>query len=448
MITQTKTIRYHWFELLFFVVYTIFFASIICCWRAVSSITIAVLLLTGFLKNKLETGKWVNKKISNPLLISCVLFFVLQALALLYATNLQDGLNSLRTKAGLVFIPLVVCCCNYISIPVRQRLMFCYIVLLTAALLYCLLLATAAYTAGTSDGRIFFYHQLVSPFEQHAVQFSILVFVALLYLLEMAANRSLFVGTLVHTTLVVFFTTCILLLSSKLVITFTFCTLLYYGIRIAKMGGHRRTIVFSLMLVGLLSTGMISATSNRISHRFNEILSGNILIVEQPRFNAGMYFNGLQFRLLEWRFVAAILSEERSWLTGVGDNAQSLLDQKYIATGMYTGGANTADKGYLSYNTHNQFLQSLLQCGIPGLLSFIAIGCALVWMASVRRQAAFTLMVCLLIAYALNESVFETQYGLTLFILLPLFGFYGTRTGHAPAAIIQRKALVKRVIHS
>ena len=36
------------------------------------------------------------------------------------------------------------------------------------------------------------------------------------------------------------------------------------------------------------------------------------------------------------------------------------------------------------------------------------------------------LVVILLLAYCFNESVFETQYGLTLFTFFPLFLYFGT----------------------
>ena len=67
-------------------------------------------------------------------------------------------------------------------------------------------------------------------------------------------------------------------------------------------------------------------------------MNGNLKVLEMDKFNPGMYFNGIQFRLLQWRFTAEILNENDGWWIGVGPgNAQHLIDQKYISTNMYIG---------------------------------------------------------------------------------------------------------------
>jgi O-antigen ligase len=128
------------------------------------------------------------------------------------------------------------------------------------------------------------------------------------------------------------------------------------------------------------------------------------------------------------RFTAEIVQEQKAWLKGVSPgDAQLMLDQKYITTHMYTGEVGRPDRGYIGFNTHNQFLESLLQNGIPGLLCFVVICAAMVAMAIQQKNRPFSTLVALLIAYAFTESVFETQYGIMLFILLPLLYYYGSQ---------------------
>ncbi len=153
-------------------------------------------------------------------------------------------------------------------------------------------------------------------------------------------------------------------------------------------------------------------------------------LIQQQNFDPGIYFNGLQFRLLEGRFVKEILTEQRAWLTGVSGDAQILLDKKYISADMYIGDGITADRGYLGYNTHNQFLESLLQSGIIGLLAFILVCYTMLRLAIGRKNRELTIISILLIAYCFNESVFETQYGISLFTFFPLFLYFGT--AHKP----------------
>ncbi len=170
--------------------------------------------------------------------------------------------------------------------------------------------------------------------------------------------------------------------------------------------------IFVSLSAGLVLLLFIFSTTNRVSKRFAEILHGNVQLVEQKDFNPAIYFNGLQFRLLQWRFVKEILNEHHAWLTGVSGDAQKLLDQKYVSTHMYTGDVKTRSRGYLSYNTHNQFLQSLLQLGIPGLLVFVLICWTIITLALKRKSRELSLVVILLLAYCFNESVFERSTAL------------------------------------
>jgi O-antigen ligase len=94
---------------------------------------------------------------------------------------------------------------------------------------------------------------------------------------------------------------------------------------------------------------------------------------------------------------------------------------------MYTGIPGSPNHGYLGYNTHNQFLEALLQTGIIGLICFMMICFEMIRMAVKQENRLLSALVLLLLAYTFNESVFETQYGLVLFTFLPLFFYFGQR---------------------
>ena len=223
-----------------------------------------------------------------------------------------------------------------------------------------------------------------------------------------------------------FLTGCLLLLSSKLVIVFLAGYLLLYLFQNTKKNTISRYPVITMATAGLLLTALVVGSPNPVNRRFQDLLHGNTALIQQPSFNPANYFNGLQFRLLQWRFTAEIIQEHHAWLSGVSPgDAQKILDQKYMATHMYTG---PPGRGYLGFNTHNQFLESMLQTGLPGLLSFMAICVAMLAMAFRQRSRSFSALVALLIAYAFTESVLETQYGIMIFTCLPLLFYYGSST--------------------
>jgi O-antigen ligase len=287
---------------------------------------------------------------------------------------------------------------------------------------WCLGVAFIKYQFHQAPVTVFFYHQLVSNLGHHAVQFSILVFAALIYLLQSGGQNGYLLNRPIHFLLIAYFITGIFLLSSKLVIVFLLGYLAVYGFIRLQQKLNTRWAVGLVILAITLCSSTILFTQNPVSRRFNDVLHGDVRIVTQTSFSPGHYFNGVQFRLLQWRFVKEIMQENRAWLFGVSPaNAQRLLDQKYLSTHMYTGVPGTGSHGFLGYNTHNQFLEALLQTGLIGLLCFIAICVEMVRMAVRQKNKMLTALVILLLAYTFSDAVLETQYGLVLFIFWPLF---------------------------
>jgi O-antigen ligase len=197
--------------------------------------------------------------------------------------------------------------------------------------------------------------------------------------------------------------------------------LAWYGFIMLQKQLNRRLTIVIIVVAATVVSSLVLFTQNPISRRFNDILHGNIDMVEQSSFNKGTYFNGVQFRLLQWRFVKEIIQENNAWLWGVSPaDAQAFLNRKYVATNMYTGGPGSASHGFLGYNTHNQFLEAFLQTGIIGLIFFLFICFEMVRMAVQQKSRMLWALVTLLIAYSFSEAVLETQYGLVIFIFFPL----------------------------
>lgn len=88
---------------------------------------------------------------------------------------------------------------------------------------------------------------------------------------------------------------------------------------------------------------------------------------------------------------------------------------------MYAGDPVRGDRGYLIYNTHNQFLETLLQNGVIGFVVLLLICFSLVKMAIQEKNRIAIVSILLLLTWLLTESVFETQYGIVIFTFFPLF---------------------------
>jgi O-antigen ligase len=409
------------YQPVFFLLYHIFsialLASMVFSLRAVSSISIALLILTAIADNKLNKGYYLPKTLLTPLLAGCILFYSLLLIALPQTGNTAEAWRHIILKSGLLFIPAAVGASDFFNEKNRNQLLHVYMVLLLIGSLYCLLTASQRF-ALYRDADSFFYHELVSPLQHHAVFYSIFVFVALLFLLEGFRKKNIQFGPALHIFLVLYFSVFLFLLSSRLVLAVYFIYLLYFFLHLIKS----KWLVSALLFLIAAATLLMLVIPNPVGSRFRDLLRENTRVLKQESFDPGIYFNGFEFRLLQWRLVPEILSEKKAWLTGVtpGD-ALDLLNEKYVEKNMYTGNPARGDRGYLGFNTHNQFLESLLQSGLPGLFAFVIICFSLIRMALMNKNRMKSFVILLLLLYALTESVFETQYGLLLFLFFPLF---------------------------
>jgi O-antigen ligase len=398
----------------------IFFISFVFPMRAVSSIAICLLVIMGILKISFDKRKR-HSLLRDPFLICCTLFYILQLAALFYTSDRQEALDQARIKSALIFIPLAASSTAYIR-ENRDRLFLFFIMLVSVACLYCLTRASITYVK-THDTSVFFYHDIVQPIRQHAVFFSILVFISIVYIMEYRLNIDRKKHLVLFMCTVCFLAFFLFLLSSKLVIVFFAVYMLFFLLRrmIARRTNKQWLLVILILFVSI--AGVLSITSNPVRNRFRDITSADTKWMEPGPYTPADYFNGLQFRLLQFKLVTEILDENNGWLKGVtpGD-AQKLLDKKYVSRNMFQGDpAKKNDRGYLGYHTHNQFLQSLLQSGVPGLFIFILVCFSMARIAAQEKSWMARFVIALLITWALTDAVFETQYALLIFTFFPVF---------------------------
>jgi len=413
------------------IIYLIFFISLICAFRAVTSISIGLLFVTGILQTRPTLRSLFLRHPANEFTLLCILFFLLQLIALFYTHNMRMGWIDLQLKSGLVFSPLAVIWMREQKNDVKERLLWLYSFVLLIATLY-LLYRAAVECLRTGTTAPLFYHALVAPFGYHAVYFSILVFVGLAFLLENLLSGETIFDRPLLISLICFLSFFLLLLSSKLILSFYVAYVFYFFIVRARQDKRFRLISYTTILVIMSISAILLATRNPISYRFRDIVHGNITLINQDEFSPSVYFNGIQFRMLQWKLVPEILNEKHSWWRGVtGGDAQFILDQKYLSKHMYAGSPGAAGHGYLGYNTHSQLLESLLQNGIPGLMVFMLINFCLLKIIWQQEKTSARFIILLLFIYSLVESVFQEQYGIVMFTFLPLFigqGFYKKTT--------------------
>jgi O-antigen ligase len=321
-------------------------------------------------------------------------------------------------------LPMVFCSTSFLNIIKRRKAMLILSLTITLAAIYCLAIVSIQYF-NTGNNDVFFYHPLVSPISQHAVYFSVYTFIVLVFIiLEAGSLPWLVKNRLVYISWIIFLLFFLFLLSSKMVLLLVIIFLFYLFFRFGNKKITRRLSIAGAVFAMLLIVAIISS-NNPVRKRFVD-LRGNIELLKREKYDAGNYFNGWQFRLLLWRVTYEILGDKHAWLTGVGpSDAQAILAKKYLDLGLYAGkGKTPGDQGYLLYNCHNQFLQTILQSGIPGLLFLLGWCCMLFKKMLPGKEPVLLWSGVIIICFFFIESVCERQYGMILCTLIPLMYLY------------------------
>lgn len=337
-----------------------------------------------------------------------LIFFLANASSLLFGPDTREVKNILERKLSFVAIPIILMLLDYSKWDVEKwaiRGFFAGLILTGTHMLF---LAFLNILSGT-DWHLYTYHEFTRPYSIGAIYYSLYLSTAIFYLLF--RNPEPIVAKYKHF-LFSFFLLLLLLCASKLFIGFTLPIVLWQYFKKLKTKKSLVTyLITALVLFGLF------AASIPFLNRLAELKNTNLEVVSQNEFAYNTPFNGLNFRLLQWRLGIEILNENNAWFLGtrIGEK-QNLLNEKYKQYNIYTGNPDLGDTGYLNYNFHNQYLETLVGTGIIGLILLLFI----IFYIFVRHRSKlfFPFVVYLLVLlFFIFESVLERQAGIVFFCL-------------------------------
>jgi O-antigen ligase len=379
-------------------------ATTLFSWFNINSYLIILLLLCRLLDGRPADN--LKTAFSNKYFLAYFSIFLLDFIGLFYTHHLYTGWKHMESKATLVAIPFIICSGPFTDSAGYRRLLSAYCLLLAVICGYCLSMAVIEYRWQHTIS-VFFYHDLTSALSVNAVFFSGYVIVALLFLLFSSLSLPLLspAGTSkLRNGLIFFFTGIMFLLSSKLLLVLLAVIFLFYLSRNRPRLPKRQFAGLALLiLIGVLT---LALTRNPVSRRYEETLS---------HWSGKIYteYNGINLRLLQWKFAYEILNENHAWAFGVSaGDSQDLLDQKYLAAGM--------SQGYLRYNFHNEYIEVLVRSGLVGSFVFLLAITGLIGLARSAASVEAAFIVTLALLVMLTESALEMQHTLFLFSFFPL----------------------------
>jgi O-antigen ligase len=408
----------------------IFFISFIFDVRWFVSVATILMAVNAFLFHRLESGRWWNPRFFNPFITGLYLYFTIQAIALFYTRNLSYGLEISQTNLGMIVLPVGVFYSGLVNHESFGRWMKGYIYILLTATVIALGHAVILFLKN-HNASVFFYHALVGLYSKHAIQFSVIVFIGILFLIDEYSKPQFFRNRTWIIWGIIYFSAFLFLLSSKLVFIIYFLYIFYLIVLTGEIVRKRSYRVTGLIIMFALITA-ISVSNTPFKKRMKEEWDARISMIQQQKFSPADYFTGVQFRMVSWRFVYEILNEKHAWIRGVSPgDAQDALNEKYARENMFIGGAAENRTGYLGYHSHNQFLQAVLETGMFGLVSFILACIGLVILAIKSRERSLYIFELLLLCNCFTDAPLKTQYGIILLVFFPLL-FYGKMSKRIP----------------
>lgn len=425
-------------KIVFFVLLSVL-ATTVFSWFRVNSYCIILLVACRLFYDGKPLAA-IRSAFGNPLFKAYFAFFLVETAGLVHTHNMNEGLDLVSKDSTLVAIAFVICAGEFAGEVEYRRMANAYVMIVVLASVYCLAYAFREYTLG-GDRSVFFYHSLTRPISQNAVFYSVFVLFGLFFLLFPAdgfygsgsTSRS---GKGIRLFLVIFFVLMIVLLNSKLMLVITLSAVLYFFARKSSLRTNKLAVIVAALIV-VLGFAVFMLTDNPVRKRYQELTYSNLEMIKNERFTPDLYFNALQLRLLEWRFAVEILDENRAWVFGVSPgDSQGLLDKKYIATHMYIGnpgeGPHRKVRGFIGYNFHNQFLETFVRDGLPGLLALLAIFVLLARLVRENRSPGAFVILLTLVLFFIPEAPLTMQHGIFLFCFFPLLAPYSRKNTELP----------------
>jgi len=356
-------------------------------------------------------------KISNRQWITIGLFmafFLWNATSFLYDPNKHEVWKNLERKLSFFALPIIVAIFTSGKSDVEKWAIRGFFAGLTLTGLHMLFMASFHIIEGMGIDE-WTYHAFTAPYKIGAIYYSWYLSIAIIYLIFQKPKQS---PDKLKYVFLLFFLVLLLLCASRLFILLTVPILLWEFFKYWKIYRSKTKYLILGLIISILATGALP-----ISKRIAKLNMPDFEILNKTEFAYDTPFNGISIRLLQWKFAIKILNEKHAWLKGVGIGShQKILDEYYIKNNVYHGNPDLGDSGYLGYNFHNQYIETLVSTGITGLIFLFAI-IINIFTLSKRTSIYPPAVYIVVLFFFITESVLERQAGIVLFCLIWLLPF-------------------------
>jgi O-antigen ligase len=372
-----------------------------------NSLAWASFIIAGLLQAPLHDF-WDRLK-SSRLWIYCSLYFIWLAFTFFWDVNGDGTIRDIEGYSGLLFLPVILGGVPPVSF--RKIYLVCMVFVGTVTILNLVALVKSFIEyQQAGDYRVFFYHYLSHQVGLNAIFLSSYCLGSISWLLYFGYmrkwrwdRRNIFSLVLIG-----FLTAMVLLLSSKLMISILLLIIFLFITYVAYV--KKRLLKGILLVVVILALGLITVKNlHYVRWRF--------AVTELKRYEGEQdNQNGLAIRLLMWETATELIKERP--LLGYGIvGAHEELWKKYREKNFELGYSQR-------YHSHNQYLETTLMAGIPGLLLLVLILIAVARDALKNKKILLLLILIHFMCLSVVESTFEVQHEFIFFLFFITLFFY------------------------
>lgn len=349
----------------------------------------------------------------RPLIIFFLFFYALFILGMLYTENIPVGKFNLEKKISLFVLPLILGTSQFFNESIKQTVLKFFVASCFIASLICLGNGFYKYFF-YQDSSYFFYMNLTSILDSHAIYFSMYVCFSIFILLSFLKNNFLVLKR--HQKfflfLIIFYFFCfIILLSARMVLVFLFFSLAIGG---TYFSYKKRGLIAWFIILTLSSTAVVVIANRSVflRERVTKLFESDFS-ASPDKGNA----NGLTIRLVKWQCSFEGIKDHLLLGTGTGDS-QDYLNKCYERKNFW--GQYPA----YHFNSHNQYLETALTLGLAGLTFLLSCMIMPLVFAIRKKQILFISFLLLFAFNSLTESLLERQQGIVFFtFFISLFSF-------------------------
>jgi O-antigen ligase len=375
--------------------------------RLVAFIIIIITTQWVFSKNWKHRYALLKQEKWRKILLSYCLFYLVYLIGLLYSTNLDYAFFDLGTKLSLLIFPLIFATTDIQVFNSKRLLLISYAYLAGCILITGIMLVFALLNfSKTNSPRVFYYDEL-SIF-QHPSYLSMYLDFAVSLILYLLLRTTHLISAFIRNFLVffiVYFFAIVMLLASKAGII---SLLIILTISIFSIIIYRKDYVIGLLFLIVLPFSFVGAYyvfpySFQRLNVVSEVVSG-----KQQSSPASS--DGTADRILIWESSLELIQEQSIFGVGTGDVKDALL-KKYEENGI----VNALNR---KLNAHNQYLQTAITLGLPGIIILLS-GLVFAFILAVRRQNLLLLLFSVVVSFNfLVESMLERQAGVVFYSFL------------------------------